>query len=185
MLSKWLKTKLQRKNSVQCYLNTLETTLHRSITYGMLSLKLQTTMNNKKYCSMLSWYHSWDKIAQVKTLCSFAKKAPGNIAWKKILCSVVLILLGQHCAGKSLCNVVLEAPNNIAKENNQSMLSWFSWDNIAHVKPLCNVVQETPDHIAQACALSSEQHHFSEIFVLDRLIFLMITGCCKCCVRLE
>ena len=148
MLSKWLKTKLQRKNSVQCYLNTLETTLHRSITYGMLSLKLQTTMNKKKYCSMLSWYHSWDNIARVKILCSFAKKVPGNIAWEKILCSVVLILLGQHWAGKALCNVVLETPENIAQENNQSMLSWFSWDNIAHVKPLRNVVQESADNVA-------------------------------------
>ena len=29
-------------------------------------------------------------------------------------------------------------------------------------------------------ALSSEKHHFLLIFILSRLIFLIITSCCKC-----
>ena len=43
-----------RKNSVQCYLNTLRTTFHRSKLYVMLSEKLQATLHKKKCCSKLS-----------------------------------------------------------------------------------------------------------------------------------
>ena len=60
----------------------------------MLSERLQTTLH-KKSPAMLPWY-SWDSIAQVKTLCNVAQKAPDNIASEKIPCNVVLILLGQH-----------------------------------------------------------------------------------------
>ena len=57
-----------RKNSVQCCLNTLGTTLHRTKPY-----------------------------AQDKTLCNVVREAPDNTVSEKVLCNVVLILLGQHC----------------------------------------------------------------------------------------
>ena len=45
-------------------------------------------------------------------------------------------------------------------------------DNIAQVKTLHNVVQDTPDNITQEKTQSmSSEHHFSPIFILDRLIF--------------
>ena len=43
-----------RKNSVQCCLDTLETTLHRSKLYAMLPEKLQTKLRKKKSCANLS-----------------------------------------------------------------------------------------------------------------------------------
>ena len=45
--------------------------------------------------------YSLDNIANVKTLCNVARDAPGNIAYEKILCSFVLILLGQYCTNQS------------------------------------------------------------------------------------
>ena len=41
----------------------------------------------------------------------------------KILCNVVLILLGHHSIRNTLCNVVPESPNNIAQKEIQAMLS--------------------------------------------------------------
>ena len=35
------------------------------------------------------------------------------------------------------------------RKKTRSLLSWYSWDNIAQVNSLCNVVQETPANIAQ------------------------------------
>ena len=67
----------------------------------MLSKRLQTTLHRKKTCSMLPQY-SWDKIAQVKSLCNVVQEAPDNIAQEKNLFNVVIILLGQHCASKIL-----------------------------------------------------------------------------------
>ena len=52
-----------------------------------------------------------------------AHEAAKNIAQEKILCSVVLILLGQNSTGKTLCNVVLEAADNNAQGKSFSMLS--------------------------------------------------------------
>lgn len=45
--------------------------------------------------------NSWDSIAQVKTLDKVTGDAPENIAQKKILWNVVLILVGKHYASKS------------------------------------------------------------------------------------
>ena len=44
---------------------------------------------------------------------------------------------------------------------------------MAQVKTRCNIAQETSGNSAQEkrSALSSEQHHFLAIFILDRLIF--------------
>ena len=53
----------------------------------------------------------------VKTLCYVAQEASDNIVQEKILCSVVLVLLEQHCTGKTLWNVVFEAPDKLAQEN--------------------------------------------------------------------
>ena len=55
-------------------------------------------------------------MAQIKTLCNVGEEAPCNIEQEKVLCSVVLIRLGQHCTRKTLCNIALEAPDNIAQE---------------------------------------------------------------------
>ena len=66
MLSKGFQTTLHKKIPVQCYLNTLGTTLY---------------MKN--------------------TLCNVVQEAPDNIAHEKILFSVVVKLLGQHCTGKN------------------------------------------------------------------------------------
>ena len=86
-----------RKSPVQCCLNTLGITLHSwKPYYTMLPEKLQTTLNKKKSCAIFSLY-SRNNIAQVKNLCNVVRKAPDNISWEKILCNIVLILLGQHC----------------------------------------------------------------------------------------
>ena len=34
-------------------------------------------------------------------------------------------------------------------EKSYSMLSWYSWDNIAQIKIVCNVAQEVLDNISQ------------------------------------
>ena len=53
----------------------------------------------------------------VTGLVTCAQKAPDNIVQEQILCSVVLMLLGQqHCTGKCLCNTVLKVQDNIAEE---------------------------------------------------------------------
>ena len=52
----------------------------------------------------------------MKTLCDVAQEAEDNIAQKKFLCSVVLILLGQHFTGKNIFNVVQEATDKIAQK---------------------------------------------------------------------
>ena len=52
-------------------------------------------------------------ISMVKTLCYVAQEAPDNIVQEKIFCSVVLVLLEQHCTGKTLWNVVFEAPDKL------------------------------------------------------------------------
>ena len=62
----------KKKNPVQFCLDTLRTTLHRSKLYAMLPERLQTTLHKKKPCAMLS-YNSWGNIAQLKTLCNFAR----------------------------------------------------------------------------------------------------------------
>ena len=67
----------------------------------MLPKSFQTTLHRKKSCSILSSY-SWNNIAEGNTLDNIALEAPDNIAQEKILFIVVLILLGQHCAGKRL-----------------------------------------------------------------------------------
>ena len=96
---------------------------------------------------MLS-YFSWDNIALVKTLFNVVQEPPDNIAQEKSMCSVVLILLRQHCTGKILCNVVLETPGNIA-EDKKPVQCFRNTLGTTLVKNLCNVAQETPDNIAQ------------------------------------
>ena len=100
-----------RKNPVQYGLNTLGTTLHSSKPYPMESERHEATLYQKKSCVILSWY-CWDNIAQLETICNVASEAP-DFAQEKILCSVSLILLGQHCIGQTLCNVVWVALDNI------------------------------------------------------------------------
>ena len=94
-----------RKNPVQCCLSTLGTKLHRSKFYAMLSKRFQTTLHKKKPCAMLPQY-SQNKIAQVKILCNVVQEIPDNIV-SKILCNVVLILMGQHCTGQNLMQCFL------------------------------------------------------------------------------
>ena len=82
----------------------------------MLSKSLQKTLHREKSFSVLSYY-SWDSIAQVKTLPNINLEAHDNNAQEQIQFNLVLILLGQHCAGKSLCTVVQQgAPEEIAQE---------------------------------------------------------------------
>ena len=70
----------------------------------------------KKSFSVLTYY-SWDSISQVKTLPNINLEAQDNNAQEQIQFNLVLILLGQHCAGKSLCTVVQQgAPEEIAQE---------------------------------------------------------------------
>ena len=99
------------KNSVHFCLNTLRKTLHGSKPYPMESERHEATLYQKKSCVILSWY-CWDNIAQLETICNVASGAP-DFAQEKILCSVSLILLGQHCIGQTLCNVVWVALDNI------------------------------------------------------------------------
>ena len=113
----------------------------------MLFLRLETTLHKKMSCSMLS-YFSWDNIALVKTLPNVVQEPPDNIAQEKSMCSVVLILLWQHCTGKILRNVVLETPGNIA-EDKKPVQCCRNTPGTTLVKNLCNVAQETPDNIAQ------------------------------------
>ena len=96
---------------MQYGLNTLGTTLHSSKPYPMESERHEATLYQKKSCVILSWY-CWDNIAQLETVCNVASEAP-DFAQEKILCSVSLILLGQHCTGQTLCNVVWVALDNI------------------------------------------------------------------------
>ena len=44
----------QEKNTIQCCLNTLETTLHKYDPYAMLPKRPDATLRRKKYCAMLS-----------------------------------------------------------------------------------------------------------------------------------
>ena len=43
----------------------------------------------------------------------------------------------------------LRLQTTMCRKKSCSMMSQFSWDNIAQVKTLCNVVQEAPENIAQ------------------------------------
>ena len=43
----------------------------------------------------------------------------------------------------------LRLQTTMCRKKSCSMMSQFSWDNIALVKTLCNVVQEAPENIAQ------------------------------------
>ena len=126
--------------------------MHRSKLYVMLSERLQTALHRKKIlCNVVVillgqhctgktlcnvFREAPDNIAQEKNSeqcflntpgttfqCCLGRWAPGNITQEKILCNVVLILLGQHCTGKTLSSVVPEAPDNIAQEKIQAMLS--------------------------------------------------------------
>ena len=81
----------------------------------MLYKRLQTPLQREKTCSMLSYY-SLDNIAQVKSFCNVVQETPGNIAQKKFLLNVVLILWNNIAQVKFLCNVVQEAPDSIAQE---------------------------------------------------------------------
>ena len=86
---------------------------------------------------------SWDNIAQVKSLRTAVREDPDNIAQGKKLFNIVSILLGQHCTGKLLVQC---CPRGLRQhctgKKNCSMLSQYSWDNIAQVNYLFNVVQE-------------------------------------------
>ena len=58
-----------------------------------------------------------------KTLCNVVQEAPDNMAQEKVLCSVVLILLAQHCTGETLFNVILDAPDILHNKKSFSILS--------------------------------------------------------------
>ena len=72
---------------------------------------LGATLHMKSSCSMLSEY-SWDNTAQVrilfnivlmdrkKILFNVVQESPDNIAQEKMLLSIALIFLGQHCTAK-------------------------------------------------------------------------------------
>ena len=74
--------------------------------------EIAVNIAQEKSGSMFSQY-SLDNIAQVNDLCNAILEAPKNNAQKKILFDVVLILLGQHSAGKNLMQVSQETPGNI------------------------------------------------------------------------
>ena len=122
----------------------------------MLSLRLQNTLHKKKilfnvFLIVLRQHCTGKNHVQCclnilgttlyrkNNFCSVVQMAPDNIAIEKILFSVAVILLGQHCTGK---------PCAILAKRLQTTL-----------------------HRKNLSALSSEQHHFSAIFILDTLIF--------------
>ena len=95
--------------------------------------------------------HSWDNIAQIKTLCSVFWEAPNTIVQEKILYNVVLIPLGQHytgknpiqccpwgsrqqCTGKNPVQYCLNTLGTLHRLKPYAMLSLLSWDNIAQEK---------------------------------------------------
>ena len=57
-------------------------------------------MHKKKSPVTLSQY-SWDNFAQVTTLCNSICGVPGNNVQEKILCKIVLILLGKYCTAEN------------------------------------------------------------------------------------
>ena len=129
---------------MQFCLNTLETTLHRSKPYAMLSERLQTTLYKKKTSAMnrvspsgggtgadppplheklacppmfppLFWPQNADFVIFIQFLAIFSKLSPPLVDPNwQTLMNVVLILLGQHCTGENSMNVVSEAPDNFA-----------------------------------------------------------------------
>ena len=95
--------------------------------------------------------HSWDNIAQIKTLCSVFWEAPNTIVQEKILYNVVLIPLGQHytgknpiqccpwgsrqqCTGKNPIQYCLNTLGTLHRLKPYTLLSLLSWDNIAQEK---------------------------------------------------
>ena len=84
-----------RNNSVQNCVNILGRTLYRKKHYAMLPQRLCCI---KKSCARFYKYAE-ATIEQFKTLRSFVRDAPHNIASEKVLCNVALILLEQHCTG--------------------------------------------------------------------------------------
>ena len=85
-----------RKNPVEISLNILAVTLPMSKPYGILSEKLQTTLHQKNHGQ-----HSWNNIAQIKTLCNVLGDPPSNIPQEKVMCLFVLTFLRQYCTGKN------------------------------------------------------------------------------------
>ena len=83
------------QNPVHFGLDIVGTTLHKSKLYAMLFERLQTILHKKKSSEILSQY-SWDNFVQVKILCNDIREVPCNNAEEKILCKIVLILLGKH-----------------------------------------------------------------------------------------
>ena len=65
-----------------------------------MSERLQTALHKKKSPVTLSQY-SWDNFAQVTTLCNSICGVPGNNVQEKILCKIVLILLGKYCTAEN------------------------------------------------------------------------------------
>ena len=120
----------------------------------MLSKRLQTTLQRKKTCSMLS-QNSCDNIAQLKSWGN-VQETPDNIAQEKILFNVVLILLGQHCTGKIYVQCCPRGSRQYSA--GKKLVRW------------CNV-QEAPDNIAQEKILFNVvlillgQHCIGKIYV--------------------
>ena len=67
----------------------------------MLPKRLETVLDSKIYCSMLSQY-SRDNTAQVKSLYNVDQETWATIVHEKFPLNVGLISLRQHCTGKIL-----------------------------------------------------------------------------------
>ena len=118
-----------RNNPVQCCLNTLGTTLHRSQPYAILSERPQTTLHKKILCNF-----RLQTIFHNKILCNFAL-----MLWTTLHRSKPYAMLCERLQTK------LHPKNPV-----QCCLKYsFTLDNIAQGTPLCNVVPEAPDNIAE------------------------------------
>ena len=130
------------KNLLQRCLNTPWTTLHR-LNKSLCNVVFEAPGNITQekfflyHCSLNTFGTTLHRSKSYAMLW----ESTDNIPQEKILCNVVLILLGQYCTGKT-CNIVWEAPDNIVQE-----------------KILCNVFWTPPGHFVLV------------IFILDWLIF--------------
>ena len=108
---------------------------------------------------------------------------------RKILFIVVLISLEQHCIGQNpmQCCLTGKKQHSEKKKKKSCVMLPNTLGTILHRKNLQNCPR-APDNITQEKILCNvvwtPSCHFTMIFILDRLFFLIIYGCCKCPINI-
>ena len=88
-----------RKNSVQCCLNTLETTMHRSKPYAMFCLRSSRQHCIRKNSVQCCLNTLGSTLHSLKPYAMLSERLQAALHMKKF-CSM-LILLGQHCTDQN------------------------------------------------------------------------------------